>query len=191
MSVLFWFLLLLAPAVAIGYVVWAYRRKADERDSASRERYAALVGISRGTGAPTGAAPKDQPGSAAVANPAVPVAASAKIRDRFLTQPETLLYYVLKAGLPELEVFPRVGLASVLDVTDARSPVPIPRHDLDFLICDKSMRVIAVVLLDGRTSGPTAASIGQSLGAAGVRLVRVNPAALPKREQVKALVLGE
>jgi hypothetical protein len=189
MSGLFWFLLLLAPVVAIGYVVWAYRQKTAGRDAASRERYATLVEASRGAAAPAGAARSDQ-GAPALAAAASPGTRQPKARERFLGQPETLLYYVLKAGLPEHEVFPRVGLAAVLDAPDTRSTPALQRLDLDFLVCDKSMRAVAAVLLDGRVAGPVVDVMRQSLSGVGIRLVRVNPAALPKRDQVKALVLG-
>jgi hypothetical protein len=37
-------------------------------------------------------------------------------RERFLSQPETLVYYLLRTGMAGYEVFPRVSLASVVAV---------------------------------------------------------------------------
>ena len=117
-------------------------------------------------------------------------------RPRFLTQPETLLFYVLKAGLPDHEIFPRVSLASVLGAAEntppsaltARSPA---RHEIDFVICDKSMQVVAAVQLDAQPGRQETQVVNQRLSAAGIRLVRFNPAALPRREQVRALIFGQ
>ena len=106
------------------------------------------------------------------------------------------MYYVLKAGLADHEIFPRVSLASVIEAAEnASSPAPaeqrrLARHDLDFVICDKSMRVVAAVQLESQPAGPGIDLLHQRLSAAGIRLVRINPAALPRREHVRSLIFG-
>src|SRR6185436_2989353 len=108
MSTAFWYVVLpLLPLVAIGYVVWAYRKKAAEKDAASRERMAALILPTLAGGA--AAAPGPRAAAAIVGAPPVtaapaPVAAPPTPRhDRLLSKPETLMYYVLKAGLKDHE----------------------------------------------------------------------------------------
>jgi len=64
-------------------------------------------------------------------------------------------------------------------------------HDLDFVVCDKSMRIVAAIQLAGRLEGRDSARVEQSLAAGGVRLVTIDPRALPKREQLGALILGQ
>ncbi len=195
MSTAFWYLLLLTPVFAIVYVLWAYRNKAAAKEAASRERLTALVGIVEGARAAGSAARKEQTAPAVVSKLAADAARPAA-RPRFLTQPETLLYYVLKAGLPDHEIFPRISLASVIAAAEntpasalaARLPA---RHEIDFVICDKSMQVVAAVQLDAQPGRQETQVVNQRLSAAGIRLARFNPAALPRREQVRALIFGQ
>jgi uncharacterized protein DUF2726 len=189
MNVVLWYLLLLVPVAAIAYVVWAYRKRSAEREAASRERYASLAGIPP---AAAGAARNEPAAPVVPSKPAITAAAPIARRERFLTQPETLLYYLLKAGLPEHEVFPRVSLALVIESTLPLAPADAwsSRQVLDFAICDKKMQVVAAVQIDGRAARPEVEILGQRLSAAGIRLVRVDPAVLPKREEVRGLMLG-
>jgi hypothetical protein len=113
-------------------------------------------------------------------------------RDRFLSHSETLIYLLLRTAIPGHEIFPRVALASV--ITDLPPPVDNSvgpnRHDLDFVVCDRRMRVVAAVQVRGRLSGPDRSRVEDSLAAAGIRLVTVDLTALPKREELAARVLG-
>jgi len=188
-------LLLLAPVGAIAWVIWAYQRKAGAKDARSRERVAALMALRPGSAAASGS-----PRVAAVAAQGVPrsaAAASGATRERFLTQPETLAYYLLKAGLPRHEIFARVDLAALLaapetDAGRASDPqrLDVRHYELDFVVCDKAMRVVAAVSLDDQPGKPGGEWVQGRLAGAGVRFVRVNPAALPQREQIAVLVLG-
>lgn len=90
-----WYLpaLALAPVVAIAYLVWTYRRKSAEKEAASRERLAAVLGNRRREGA----AIEKTVGAAGTGLPAPPPPNSAAAamwvaRERFVSQPETLLY---------------------------------------------------------------------------------------------------
>ena len=195
MSTALWYLLLLVPVVAIVYVWWAYRNKAGAKEAASRERLTALVGIVEGARAARSAARTEQTAPAVVSKPATDAAPPAAPQ-RFLTQPETLMYYVLKAGLPDHEIFPRVSLASVMAAAENIPPSALAerrpaRHEIDFVICDKSMQVVAAVQLDAQPGRQETQVVNQRLSAAGIRLVRFNPAALPRREQVRALIFGQ
>jgi len=193
MNTAVWYLLLLTPVFAIVYVLWAYRNKAAAKEAASRERLTALVGIVEGARAAGSAARKEQTAAPAVVSKPATDAARPAVRPRFLTQPETLMYYVLKAGLPDHEIFPRVSLASVIAAAENIPPSALAerrpaRHEIDFVICDKSMQVVAAVQLDAQ---PGRQDVNQRLSAAGIRLVRFNPAALPRREQVRTLIFGQ
>jgi len=61
------------------------------------------------------------------------------------------------------------------------------------VVCDKSMKILAVVELE---SAVGVGAMGDQrfksdlLKQAGIRHVRINPAALPRREQVAALISG-
>ncbi len=119
-------------------------------------------------------------------------------RERFLGPAETLLYYLLKTGLSGCEVFANVSLASVVSASGAgrereQQLRRLAQYRLDFVVCDKSMRIIAVVEVDSAVDvvGPGEQQFkADCLKRAGIRLVRVNPAALPKREQIRELVGG-
>ncbi len=190
--VVVWYLLMLVPVFAVVYFIWAYQKRAFDRAGASRERFEKLLGV----GQPATAQREPAEPAAGIAGAApTPIA-----RERFLTRPEALLYYLLKAGAPGHEVFAHVALASVVGVAQG-SAAPereqqlrrLSLYQLDFVVCDKNMRVVAAVELE---SAQAAAAAGlqrfkaDCLKAAGIRLVRVNPAALPRRDAVRALVLG-
>jgi intracellular sulfur oxidation DsrE/DsrF family protein len=69
----------------------------------------------------------------------------------------------------------------------------LAQYRLDFVVCDKSMRIFAVVEVDSAVDTVGAGEQqfkADCLKRAGIRLVRVNRAALPKREQIPALVGG-
>jgi hypothetical protein len=186
---LWWYLLALAPVAAIAYAVWSYRKKSVEREAASRERLALLVGSAAALNAPGENAPRG--GSAAAPSPPLPGWVA---RERFLSQPETLLYYLLRAGLPDHQVFAHVNLAALVA---AREGLPgfereqqlrrLAQHRLGFVICDKAMRVVAAIDLEPAAGRELKA---ECLGAAGIRLVVLDPGAPPRREDVRQLVLG-
>ena len=194
------YILLLLPPGAIVWIVWSYRSKASRKNALSRERAALLLRVPP----QVPSEPQDPVGrSAGAAMPAlvseVPERAAAVFaavrRERFLSAPETLAYYLLKTGLPRHEVFPRVSLAAVL-----APPVSQPwtgadqarfaRHILDFVVCDKSLRVLTAVRLAGAAPSEGGEWVDSYLAAAGIRLVRLDPKAPPKREELVVIVTG-
>ena len=194
-----WYLFLLFAAGGIGFVVWYSRKKFAEREAASKARLERLLRAPAQPAAPAELAPTRTAASPS-ASVAVPTPAKAPAampaRERFLGQAETLLYYLLKTGLPGYEVFAYVSLASVIGASGSghereQQLRRLAQYRLDFVVCDKSMRTIAVVEVD---SAVAAVGVGElqfkadCLKRAGIRLVRVNPAALPKRDQIRALV---
>lgn len=190
------FLFLLVPAVAIAYIIWAYRKKNADKEAQSRERLAALVGISQNAATALGPAPREHAAAGARSRPPAAATSPPARRERFLTQSESLLYYVLKAGLPAHEVFPRVGIGSILEAPGQGYGQALERgrdpalHDIDFVICDKSMRIVAAIRLEGGAASDGRERAYRRLNDAGIRLVALRPDALPRREQVHALVFG-
>ena len=193
--------LALAPVLAIGYIVWNYQRKTALRNAERADRLRALVGAGRLDGAielPE-TRPTPVPGptpTAAAAEPSAPYA----LRERVLTPPQTLLYYLLRTGLPEHVVLAQVPLASVLE-PDARlvgfardeQSRKLLEHVLDFVIADKSLRPLSAVMLhDGtaRSAGARSAQPAVWLKAAGMKYVELDSAALPRKEAIRALVLS-
>jgi hypothetical protein len=196
---LLWYLLLLAAVGIIIFAIWNYRRGTAARKAASESRFekmfkaeAQLVpGLlpSSSSSADASASAKSAP-----AAPNVPPVAV----ERFLGKADALLYYLLKAGLPDAEVFAGVSLARVIGAggegRDREQQLRrLAQYQLDFVVCDKSMKILAVVELE---SAVGAGAMGDQrfksdlLKQAGIRHVRINPAALPRREQVAALISG-
>ena len=185
--------LVLAPVLAIGYIVWNYQRKTALRNAERADRLRALVGagrLDRVTELPQTRPPP------ATAVPSAPFA----LRERVLTPPQTLLYYLLRTGLPEHVVFAQVPLASVLE-PDARlagfardeQARKLLEYVLDFVIADKSLRPLsAVVLRDGTRRSTNAESVQPAgwLKAAGMKYVELDSAALPRKDAIRALVLS-
>jgi intracellular sulfur oxidation DsrE/DsrF family protein len=196
---LLWYVLLLATAGIVVYAVWSYRRGTAARKAASEARFEKMLK------AEAQLAPGAQPPSSSAAEtsaPAKPAPAASTAPpvavERFLGKSESLLYYLLKAGLPDAEVFAGVSLARVVGVAgegrDREQQLRrLSQYQLDFVVCDKSMRVVAVVEVES-AAGATAAGDqrfkADMLKQAGIRLVRVNPAALPRRDEVRALING-
>jgi Protein of unknown function (DUF2726) len=190
-----WSIFLLVVVVVVAVFIWDFRRKAARREAASRERYERIFQN------------KTRPAPDSVADPipgvvAAPPSSSPpepypnRVRERFLGRAESLVYYLLKAGLPEHEVFANVSLATVVGATGegAERELQLRRlslHTLDFVVCDKTMRIVAVVEVEK----PAAEDLprrfrADTLKAAGVCRVSINPAALPARDAIRGLIAG-
>jgi len=196
-----WYLYLLVSAIGIVYVVWILRKKAAEKASASKARFEQLFGApEQGPGVrDPGPAVSPAGGAATVAK--APVRAAAFVaKEQFLGQSEATFYRLLKAGVPDHEVFAHVTLASVVGVPDGVSGNAreqqlrrLAQYQLDFVVCDKSLRVIAAVELDSARAADAAGVQrfkADCLKAAGIRLVRVNPSEPPRREDIRSLITG-
>ncbi len=195
-----WFLLSLGVVSVIGVFVWDYRRKAARREAASKQRFNQIF---RAKPEPESPAAASSPVSPAPAAPAPASAAQASVaafppRERFLGQSGTLVYLLLKTGLPDHQIFANVTLASVLSVPGAgydreQQLRRLSTYPLDFVVCDRNMRVVAVVDLEspGNVDDTgTERYQSDSLKAAGIRQVRLNPASLPSRAALRELVCG-
>ncbi len=191
-----WILFLAATGGVIAYFVSSYRKKVAEREAASKKRFEEMF-LAR----PKPAPPPDMPPAPAPSAGAPPVAktppvavAAPPAKERFLDQRETLLYRLLKVGIPDHEIFANVSLASVAGGRNEQEARRLAQYQLDFVVCDKNMRVVAAVEFEPAGG---AQALGdqhfkaECLKAAGINLVRINPAALPRREEIRGLVCGQ
>jgi len=197
------YLFLLAVAGGIVFAIWNYRRKAAASKAASEARFEQMFnGRTQTAASPQPSSPAAAPASESSAPAKAPAAAPATppaATQRLLGQAELLLYYLLKAGLPDFEVFAGVSLARVVGAPgngrDREQQLRrLSQYQLDFVICDKSMRVVAVVDVESAAGAGTAGDQSfksDILRQAGIRVVRVNPAAPPRREQIRVLISGE
>ncbi len=195
-----WYLFLLAVAGGVVFSIWNYRGKAAASKAASKARFEQMFKAKAAAGAASDLPAVSPPESATRAAPMAQAAALiSPPKDRFLGQSETLIYYLLKTGVPDHEVFANATLASVVGAPgngrDREQQVRrFSQYQLDFVICDKSMRVVAVVDVESAAGAGTAGDQSfksDILRQAGIRVVRVNPAAPPRREQIRALISSE
>jgi hypothetical protein len=213
--VLGYILLVVMPIVVVAYIVWDHRRKMAEREAASAGRLQELLGVAalpqlaerEGLRAPVSAAPAapatavpsaaSLPQSAAV--PAAPLYAA---RERVLSSPQTLLYYLLRTGLPDHVILARVTLASLLEAGPGLEGVAreeqirrLSALTVDFVVADKGMRPVTVIDLAAHGIGGAAqadrAATRSRLAAAGVRYLELEPTALPRKDAIRAVVLDE
>lgn len=174
------------------FLVWSYRKKMAHKATASQERYAQLFSASLQQRAEPG---REAAAHTLSAKPRPANSPGYSGKERLLSKAETLLLYVLRAGLPGHEIFVRVNLDAVVDTPQALQDYErellrrrLTQHCLDFVVCDKSIKVIAAVEFEADTDA--AAFKAACLDSAGIRHVRINGAAIPKREDVHFLVYG-
>lgn len=188
-----WYLLILAPFIAVPILWWNYRRKQAARERLAGERWQQIISKPAAGG-------ED---AAALAQ--APVAQAPQLqyrrRERLLDPPRTLMYYLLRSGLPDCEVLVQVSLdrllapaAEMSDRTREKYLQGLAQHSVDFVVCDKSMQPLAVVELleqEAPAALTTATDFStQCLAHSGIRHVRIARTALPKRQEVRAVVLG-
>jgi hypothetical protein len=185
-----WLLLALVPVVSVAYVVWAYRKNAADKDAASRERLTFMLGTAS-------VAAERPPEQAPVAAPPAKPEALWLARQKLLTPPESVLYYLLKTGLPDHEIFAHVGLEVLVEAGRRGAAYDreqrqrrLAQHAVSFVVCNKSMRAVAAIELIEGAARPDQALKAECLGEAGIRLVVVEASALPRRDKVRQLVLG-
>ena len=181
----FWYLLILTPFIAIPLLWWNYRRKLTQKEEFSGVRWERLLTTARADDSPAPAA----------ATPEY------RRRERLLDAGQTLVYLLLKQGMPDHEILVNVALADLLDSPagngDAGSGQPqqlLAQHRVDFVVCSKAMQpVVAVDLMAAEAPAAltTAADFkSQCLHRAGIRHVRLVRGALPARQEIRARVLG-
>ena len=106
---------------------------------------------------------------------------------------------MLRTGLPDHEIFAALTLADVLEPAATlrgfereQATRRLAAQRLDFVICDKSLQLVAVVLCAQVADGGAARqAIESALRAGGIRCVRLDAAALPRHHQIRALIYDE
>lgn len=193
--VAFWYLLILAPFIAVPVLWWSYRRKQEARERLAGERWQQII---------SKPAAGDE-GTVAAAAGQIPAAVAPQLqyrrRERVLDPSRTLMYYLLRSGLPDCEVLVQVGLdrllapaAEMSERTREKYLQGLAQHSIDFVVCDKAMQPLAAVELleqEAPAALTSAADFSaQCLAHSGIRHVRIARTALPKRHEVRAVVLG-
>jgi uncharacterized protein DUF2726 len=178
-------------------IIWAYSRKQRQREAERAKQYDALLADLKSGRASAAGTPAAVPVAAEA--PAAPVAEFLR-KDRLLQQPAALLYYVFRTGLPDHEIFAGLTLADVIDIAPSlrgyereQKARRLAQQKLDLVICSRQLEVVAAVLVTNAMAAaqPSDTSFAaECLQEAGIRLVRVDAAALPRHHQVRELVYG-
>ena len=194
-----WLLLILATGGVVAYGVWDFRRKTAAREAASQARFEEMF---KGKDAAVSAKPESAPpmpmAAVPAAAPAPPVSPLVAVSTpgRFLGKAETLVYRLLQTGLPDHEIFANVMLSSVVAASGSRSQSEqqarrLAQYQVGFVVCDRDLRIVAAVEVE---AGGGADAVGirhfkeECLRAAGIRLVWFDAAALPRRQEIRALL---
>ena len=140
---------------------------------------------------------------AAAASPAVAASAAAasppllKPKEGFLSGPNKLLYLVLKAALPDHQMFANVRLSDSVQLA-GQPATPHARAQLaqariDFLVCNKALAIVAYIdISDGnRADDVLKRQIEPFFNSSGARYLRVPPTAIPRPAEVRALICSE
>jgi hypothetical protein len=193
-----WYVIGLIWLAMIAWVIWSYHQKQQKREAEQARRFNVLLANAQLKPGPPAAA--SGVNAATVARSATPLPGYSK-KQRLLPQAQALLYYVFRTGLPEHEIFANLRLADLVELGSRRGyerehkALRLARERLDFVICTKQLEVVAAILLD-TDAAPDGTQAGDArfaeecLHSAGIRLVRINPAAPPRHHEVRNLIYG-
>jgi hypothetical protein len=213
-----WGLLLIGLLVAIAvYALFAVSRATRAQRARSQERASALlVELQARSGAATAPKPASvtertlqsaqrpaRSESASSPPDAQTAAARASLqslrRPRLLTDPQRLLYLLLRSALPDHVVLANMRAVDMLDLpagpealaSDPRLTALLHRR-LDGVVCRPDLTPVAALVID---AGGAAAADGEQetgvlLRELGVRFLRMRSDSLPRPAAMRALILG-
>ena len=191
--------LLLTPVVVIAVFIWNYRRQAAAREAAEAERMKAFVEQMRGNSV-VNPVPTAPAASAKVipVQDARPVVVSGFIaRASLLSTEQAALFQMLRSALQEQHVFPRVSLSAFILPAEnltgfAREARQRRLADavVDFLVCDKTMRPVAAIHVEGANDAAAIAFAQSCVQHTGLRFIAMDMKALPKADEIRARILG-
>lgn len=115
-----------------------------------------------------------------------------------LTDQERVIYFALKLALPEQVVLAQVALSQLVYVSAKGNQAirnKINPLVADFVICDKTFRVLAIIELDGSSHDQPRrqnadANKEKALIDAGLKFLRWNSKALPTKDEMRKVVLS-
>ncbi len=175
-----WFFLIAVLLVFVGLIFWLRERRAAQRDAerAREEAFLLQMASARGAASQPRAAPA--PGTAIQPDADPPPADHLEAvpeRRPYLDRRYRVVYFWLKAGLPNHEIIPRGSLRRVVGREQVGKDML-----LDFLICDPALSVVAVVDLERGAADAAATRFKKELlEGAGVRYACWPADALPDK----------
>jgi hypothetical protein len=185
-----WYLISLVLVVSVAGIFWRYKNIIAKRDAEREQKFGQMLEeLKRGS----------TPHSALAANAAIAVSAPTSIqfskKTRLFAPDSALIYYVFRAGLPDHEIFANQLLGDLVVVSTPGYEAEQKMKRLavaraDFVVCNKRMEIVAVVLIADSAAAAETSLIEECLQSTGIRLVRIDPTAVPKHTQVRALIYG-
>ena len=116
---------------------------------------------------------------------------------KLMTENEAEFFGRLVVALPDYYIFPQVALSALIEAaaTDKKRAygdhLRIAHQRADYVVCDRSCQVIAVVELDDKTHSRKKDAVRDArLLQAGIRTVRFQSRGKPTAEVVRAMVLS-
>jgi hypothetical protein len=195
-----WYVIGLIWVALLAGVIWTYNRKQRERGAERAKQLAVLLSDLKANPNPVAviAGGAAAPAAPVLAAPA-PVTGLSK-KQRLLPPAGALLYYVFRTGLPDHEIFAGLTLADVIDIAPVtrgyereQMARKLAQQRLDLVVCTKQLDVIAAVIINNAADATQAGNsrfAEDCLRTAGIRLVRIDPAAPPRHQHVRELVYG-
>jgi hypothetical protein len=165
------------------------KKKDDGDANVDLEQFIAVYRQNKGKVEVPAAAPAGPPG------PAAPP--SLKPKEGFLSGPNKLLYLVLRAALPDHQIFANVRLSDSVQLAgEPATPharAQLAQARIDFLVCNKALAIVAYIdISDGnRADDVLKRQIERFLNSSGVRYLRVPPTAIPRPAELRALIYSE
>ncbi len=186
-----WFVIGLIWIVVMIGIIYSYNRKQRRRSSERAQQMEKMLVELK---ANPRAAVALEPGPAPAPAPGAVVPEFSR-KPRLLPPATAVLYYVFRTGLPDHEIFAGVALDDVLEVAAQTNAARreqlmhrLGQPRLDLVICTKQLEIVAAVVVG--TGDDRAKFASECLESAGIRVVRIDPAAPPRHHQVSALVYG-
>ena len=195
---------------AVGYVVLVVRRARRSHKARSDERAAAMLVALHGKSAQprvetTTVGPITVTTATAIASndavvePAPAPALDALRRPRFLTDPQRLLYLVLRAALPDHVVMANTRVIDLYDLPAGAEAVESdPRlrellhQRLDCVVCRNDLVPLAAMVVYPAAMPPAAGeqAKAESLRGLGIKFLRFRADSLPRPAEMRSLVLS-
>lgn len=190
-----WYLVGLIWIALMAGIVWSYRRKQAGINAKRAQQFDLLLADLKSNPLKPGGKPSMGAGTAS-ANFA-PAPAYTRKPSPFST-PVALLYKIFRAGLRDHELFINVPLADIVipaaPNAAGAAAARMPDKRVDLIVCTAQLEIVAVVLLKeaqgSAASGAPLDPVAECLRDAGLRVVLIERAALPRHHQVRQLIYG-
>lgn len=194
-----WYVVALIWIALVAGIFWAYNRRRRAAVSTRTKELSALL-LEAQTAKKAVAAAVAAPAAGEVINPAATTVTSYARRPKLLGKSDGWLYLLFRAGLPDHEVFANVALADVVEPAASlrgydreQAARRLAQSIINVVVCNRQLEVVAAVMYPASEPAREEAQRFAEfcLRAAGIRIVQIDPAALPRHHQIRALVYGD